>query len=81
MSATERASSGYAPSMGDILDQYEELSETVSRDPGVAADNRRLADLALSRAKAEAWDEGWAHAVKVYRASGTGPRTRNPYKP
>lgn len=78
MRTTESADSEYSPSMGDILDHYEELSETVSRDPSVAADNRRLADLALGRAKAEARAEGTRAAYWDRKHGGITP---NPYAP
>ena len=52
-----------------------ESNPNVARDEAVDEFDRFIA-----RVKAEAWDEGWGHAAKAYRASGTGPRTRNPYK-
>lgn len=70
----------YSPSIEEILDHYEELSTTASGDPEVGAENRRLADLALRRDRRGVWNEGWKHAGRVFRAVGTGPRTRNPYE-
>lgn len=37
-------------------------------------------DRFIAKVRADAWDEGWKHAGKVFRAAGTGPRTRNPYR-
>ena len=44
----------YVPSLETLLDHYEELSLTISRDPEIAKDNRRIAEKALARVRRDA---------------------------
>lgn len=66
----------YVPSLETLLDHYEELSLTVSRDPEVSKGNRRIAEKSLARArreaKAEAWEE-WTSGLATH-LDGATPR-------
>ena len=68
----------YVPDEKTLLDHYEELSLTVSRDPEVAAGNRTEAEKLLARVRRDAWNEGAQAQADTYGGQiGTGP---NPYE-
>lgn len=68
------------PTDSEVREAYANIQDQEGGEEWTSAKLEAEFDAWLASVRANAWDEGWKHAGKVFSSTGTGPRARNPYR-